>query len=81
MAGSMKSSAAERAAKDKKAGKGGARGTCDLEANDLYNLLVEQKICCAYSGVPFDVTGFSCSPERIDDSLGYISENGCSECG
>ncbi len=43
----------------------------------LLDLFVEQKGCCAISGIPFPMSGeeFVISIDRIDDKIGYIKEN------
>lgn len=53
-------------------------GQCDIVYDDLHAQWVAQRGLCYYSGLPMVARSFSdwqCSLERIDQNLGYSSEN------
>lgn len=53
---------------------------CTLTLTDLINLLIEQRGCCAYSGIPFNHTqtgSWRMSLERRDTKKGYTLGNVC----
>lgn len=53
-------------------------GICNVDYQFLIDLFEEQKGCCFYSGLKMThipTTNWQCSPERLDETKGYISGN------
>lgn len=53
-------------------------GICNLDSQYLINMFDEQKGCCFYSGLDMThipTTDWQCSPERLDETKGYIDGN------
>jgi len=72
----MKGSSKDREETDRKHGIANSpRGRCEMDEHDLYKIIKDFNFECSLSGIPFGLTGFRFSPERVNESLGYVKGN------